>query len=202
MNFIQQTIQNIDTRLKAFKEWRINRKKKRLRTKFAKKRDALTPEQVKSMSTAIWDHIERSRLFQRAKTIMIYYPKGNEVDTRILIERWKNEKQFVLPVVVDENIELHAYAGEENMRHGKFGIMEPTTPIFNGEIDLLIVPGLLYDMHRNRVGRGGGYYDRFLIYYHVPKFGVCYDFQLVHHAPTLGNDRKVTRIYTNKRRLG
>lgn len=202
MNFIQQTVQAIDDRLKEFRTWRINRKKQRLRAKFKKKRDSMSEDDVAAMSTAIWNHIEKSRLFQRAKTIMIYYPKGNEVDTRILIGRWQHEKQFVLPVVVGENIELHAYAGEENMRKGAFGIMEPTTPVFEGEIDLLIVPGLLFDMHRNRVGRGGGYYDRFLIYYHVPKFGVCYDFQLVHHAPTLGNDRKVTRVYTNKKRIG
>lgn len=202
MNFIEQAIQTLRERLEDFRIARIQRKKTNLRAKFARKREALTAEQVHAMSTAIWDKIEQSRLFQRAKTIMIYYPKGNEVDTRILIERWKNEKEFVLPVVAGKEIEIHAYAGEEHIHSGAYGIMEPDTPLFEGNIDLLIVPGLLYDMHRNRVGRGGGYYDRFLIYYHVPKFGVCYDFQLVKHAPTLGNDRKVTRIYTDKRRIG
>ncbi|HBZ33744.1 MAG TPA: 5-formyltetrahydrofolate cyclo-ligase [Bacteroidales bacterium] len=202
MNTIEKLINTISERIDTFRQNLINNQKKKLREQLAKRRNAMTAEQVMAMSTAIWDKIEQSRLFQRAETIMVYYPKDNEVDTRILLSRWMGKKRFVLPVVVDKDIELHEYLGEDHLRKGKYGIMEPDSPVFTGKIDLLIVPGLLYDTHFNRVGRGGGYYDRFLVYYHVPKFGVCYDFQLVKKAPTLGYDKRVTRIYTDKRRLG
>ena len=81
------------------------------------------------------------------------------------------------------------------MHRGKFGIPEPTTQPYEGHIDLIIVPAVAFDKEGHRLGRGGGYYDRFLKKYpRATLIGVGYDFQLVEKVPTERHDRKMHRI--------
>ena len=87
------------------------------------------------------------------------------------------------------------YEGNEKMHRGKYNIPEPTTAPYTGKIDLTIVPGLAFDAKGNRLGRGGGYYDRFIKKLtHTVLVGVGYDFQLVDEVPAARHDQRVHRI--------
>jgi len=69
------------------------------------------------------------------------------------------------------------------------GISEPDLDkIFEGKIDLVIVPGIAFDWQKNRLGRGKGYYDRFFETNQLLKIGVCFDFQLIETVPNSEHD--------------
>ena len=76
------------------------------------------------------------------------------------------------------------------LKTGKFGIEEPTGPEINNlsNIDLVIVPGMAFDMKGNRLGRGKGYYDKLLRKMRCYKIGVCYNFQLLENIPVEEHD--------------
>lgn len=110
----------------------------------------------------------------------------DEVDTHAFIEKWRKEKQFLLPVVKGETLELRIYTGPEQLKTGAFGIHEPEGPLFENyeTIDLAIIPGIAFNRSGCRLGRGKGYYDRLLPLISGTKIGVCFSFQLTEDIPT------------------
>ena len=134
----------------------------------------------------------------------MYYPVHNEVDLRPLLEKYKDQKTFLLPVTHRHSMEVRPYDGEDMMRKGRLGVPEPQTPTYTGSIDLMLVPGVVFDLHCHRIGRGGGYYDKFLAKYpSSKKVGVCYAFQLKKHdVPHLMHDHKMDRVVTPQQTIG
>lgn len=170
-------------------------RKNYLREVLSQKRRILTQEKIQEASSAIIHRLKHNAYFQNAQNVLIYYPIHHEVDLRPLMEEMKGEKHFYLPVSFDRSMEFRLYTSEEDLHHGKFGIPEPTGKAFKGKPDLIIVPGVAFDKHHNRLGRGGGYYDRYLKKYRrVPKIGVAYDFQFVDEVPTNRHDVQMTHI--------
>ena len=90
-----------------------------------------------------------------------------------------------------------------NTRH-RDGFNSMIADALAGKIDLIIVPGVVFDQHCHRIGRGGGYYDRFLSHQHHAKvIGVCYGFQLKKHdIPHGWHDIKVDRVVTPQQTIG
>ncbi len=129
--------------------------------------------------------------FHEAQTVMLYHPLPDEVDICPLLSAGTG-KTLLLPRVIDNtDMELRLYSSPEDMQRGSFGIMEPTGKLFTDypSIDLAIVPGMAFDADGHRLGRGKGYYDRFLARLpHVYKIGVCFPFQVVEHVPTEETD--------------
>lgn len=101
-------------------------------------------------------------------------------------------------------MEVRPYDGEDMMRKGHFGVPEPQTATYKGAIDLIFVPGVVFDHHRHRIGRGGGYYDKFLSrHLHAKKVGVCYSFQLKkHEIPHMIREPKMDRVVTPQLTIG
>jgi 5-formyltetrahydrofolate cyclo-ligase len=161
-------------------------------------------EQVDTESAKIIEQIEQMSAFRDAHTVMVYYPVHNEVDLRPLVNKYRREKIFLFPVAHRYSMEARLYDGEDMMRRGRLGVPEPQTETFTGHIDLILVPGVVFDHHCHRIGRGGGYYDKFLSK-HVSsvKIGVCYTFQLKRHTiPHFMNDVKMNRVVTPQATIG
>ena len=106
-------------------------------------------------------------------------------------------KKVLLPKVVsDTEMVLCRYTGRDSLQKGAFGIMEPTGPVMPKEkyndIKVVLVPGVAFDKENRRLGRGKGYYDRFLSSFSQPRcavfYGVCFDFQRVDAIPADEHD--------------
>ena len=93
---------------------------------------------------------------------------------------------------------------ERDLEKGQYGILEPIDGRDNAlaarDIDLVVVPGVAFDKQNHRLGRGAGYYDRFLakLPSHIPTIGLAFDFQIVGQIPSIeAHDVKVTRVLSN-----
>ncbi|MBQ7259472.1 MAG: 5-formyltetrahydrofolate cyclo-ligase [Paludibacteraceae bacterium] len=183
---------------------RTRREQRALRAIVEQKRRIMTKEQVEEQSALIMAQLEQMSAFREAKTVLLYYPIHNEVDLRPLLTKYKGQKIFLLPVTHRHSMEVRPYDGEDMMRRGRLGVPEPQTFTYRGHIDLIIVPGVVFDQHRHRIGRGGGYYDRFLRkQLTAKKVGVCYSFQLKKHTiPHSWRDQKLDRIITPQQTIG
>lgn len=119
---------------------------------------------------------------------MAYYSLPDEVYTHDFLEKWVTDKKILLPVVIGDDIFLKEYTAGQDMRSGALHVMEPDSDEFfraYEEIDLVMVPGVAFDQRGMRMGRGKGFYDRFLP--KVPqahKLGICFPFQKVEEIPT------------------
>ena len=191
-----------------FKMWlpwsRTHREQSSLRAVVEQRRRMLTPEEVAADSARIITQIEQMSSFREAEVVMLYYPVHNEVDLRPLLTKYEGQKTFLLPVTHRRSMEVRPYDGEDMMRKGRLGVPEPQTPTYNGHIDLILVPGVVFDQHCHRIGRGGGYYDKFLRKHpHSKKIGVCYAFQLKKHSvPHTWRDHKMDRVVTPQTTIG
>lgn len=152
------------------------------------------------MSIPVMCRLESHALFRAAHTVLLYSSLPDEVDTHTFIRRWEGRKRILLPVVVsDSELELRVYTGSSNMRRGAFNIDEPDGAAFTdyGSIDLAVIPGVAFDRHGNRLGRGRGYYDRLLARLGrvgVPTIGVCFDFQKLDAIPAETHDIAVSEV--------
>ena len=183
---------------------RIHKEQKALRAVIEQRRRILTPEEVAADSARIISQIEQMSAFRDAKTVLIYYPVHNEVDLRPLLAKYGDQKTFLFPVTHRHSMEVRPYDGEDMMRRGRYGVPEPQTKTYKGHIDVIFVPGVVFDQHCHRIGRGAGYYDKFLSKQHLAKkIGVCYAFQLKKHTiPHSLHDHKMDRVVTPQRTIG
>jgi 5-formyltetrahydrofolate cyclo-ligase len=159
-------------------------------------------------SRLIAEKIISTREFARATVIMCYAAMSYEVETIEIIEyALKKKKVVCLPrmnVEKKEIIPCEIKKVEKETCMCKYGFREPLqdVPRFedNSRIDLVLVPGLAFDVCNNRLGRGAGYYDRFLscLKKDQPRFGMCFDFQVYEHIPHAGHDQKVDRVVSNR----
>lgn len=156
-----------------------------------------TGSQLVELSLAVVNRLTGHPLFGPARTIMLYCSLPDEVSTERLIGECAT-KRIVLPRVTGpDTMELRLYTGPESMAEGAFRIMEPTGPAFTEyqEIDLAIIPGMAFDRHGHRLGRGRGYYDRFLpLIPRAYKIGICFPFQLVDSVPTEPTDISMDEV--------
>ena len=197
-----------DSQIHDVKSWlpwvRIRREQSALRAIVEQRRRMLSPEEVAADSALICAQIEQMSAFREAQTVLIYYPIHNEVDLRPLLAKYAYQKTFLFPVTHRHYMEVRPYDGEDMMRKGRLGVPEPQTQTYKGSIDLMLVPGVVFDQHCHRIGRGGGYYDKFLRKHPgVKKIGVCYAFQLKkHEIPHLFRDHKMHRVVTPQQTIG
>lgn len=186
---------NIKQLLQLLPSNKMRREKNKVRELLVQKRRMMLAADRAESSELILQQLEKMQCFREAKTILIYYPVQNEVDVLPLVKRYKKEKMILFPVSHRHGMTVHPYAGNEMMHRGKFGIPEPTTPAYEGKIDLVIVPAVAFDEKGRRLGRGGGYYDRFIKKQtHATLIGVGYDFQLIEEVPVARHDQRVHRI--------
>ena len=145
-------------------------------------------------SSAFINRLKDNSHFLHAQTLLLYSALPDEVPTQTLIDELVAQgKTVLLPrVVSDTDMELRRYSGPADLQQGAFGIMEPTGELFTDydTIDVAVIPGMAFDDEGHRLGRGKGYYDRFLA--KLPpttyKIGLCFSWQRVNHVPTDDHD--------------
>ncbi len=153
-------------------------------------------------SRLIRDHVLEMPEVAAAGTIAAYYSVGTEPDTRSLIfALWKRGSYVVLPVLLpDGDLDWASYEGPDSLAPGPRGLLQPTEPARGRETvaraDIVLVPALAIDVNGNRLGRGGGSYDRALarVGEQVPSIALLYDDELLPDVPALPHDRKVRAV--------
>ncbi|MDE2733781.1 MAG: 5-formyltetrahydrofolate cyclo-ligase [Gemmatimonadota bacterium] len=159
-------------------------RKERLRKRVLEARMGLDRGQVDVGGQAILEKVLGLEAYRRAKLVHTYVSsKENEVDTRALIcTCLKHGKRVAVPVVMPGTKTLaHALIdGLDQLVVGPWGLAQPdpaaaTWLPAEARIDLVVVPGLAFDRCGQRIGWGGGYYDRFLAQVQAVKIGLCYD---------------------------
>ena len=156
-------------------------------------------------SARISEIILNNSVWAHAKAVMLYSPIGHEADiTSVILNGLADGKMVALPVFV-EAIGEYAPAKIERLEacgSGKYGILEPGPEaelIPLNALDLVLVPGVGFDLMGHRLGRGKGYYDRLLSQVHGIKCGVAYEEQLVSQIPVEPHDVPMNCIVTPTR---
>ncbi len=175
----------------------LDEQKQAIRKEVSKRIAGLTEEAKVCASNKIRDLIVLLKEFIRAKVIMVYLAKKDEVDTTPIIEEARKlGKKVVVPVVDGSDI-LPCELTEE-LAYGPFSVLQPVErkKVATQELDLVIVPGRAFDLSGRRLGRGRGFYDRFLLSLPetVPVIGICYSCQVFDSIPSGSYDRKVHRV--------
>ncbi len=159
--------------------------KKDLRQTMLARRNALSPQEVAAKSQAICEKVWQYVKDDACKTVMAYIPLGNETDMRPLLDRLLAAGKRVAAPICGPESTLIASQIENlttDLAPGYFGILTPKEerPIPVTEIDAVVVPGISFDPKCNRLGFGGGYYDRFLprLRNEAQKIAVCFDCQI------------------------
>jgi 5-formyltetrahydrofolate cyclo-ligase len=146
--------------------------------------------------------------FQSAATIMVYLQIPRELETLDIINAvLASGKTLLSPVVLPDDKMMHAGRlqgpDDPDLTTSDYGIREPihSPPWPIEQIDFLVVPGMAFDRHGNRLGRGGGYYDRFLAQPGLRAFkcGLAFEEQLLPSVPMHKHDVPVDAIVTDAR---
>jgi len=138
-------------------------------------RKAMSLQERASASEKISETVIRSSWFQRSKLIACYLPVPGEVDTWRIIERaWRMKKRIFAPVVEkNASLQFREITAETSLQRNEMGIFEPGEgPVISPRsFDIVITPLVAFDSSNNRIGMGGGYFDRtFCFLLHRQKF--------------------------------
>lgn len=180
-----------------FYEYTLTMDKKELRAQIKALKKQHTKEQLLEQSEKIMAKLEQHPDFVKAERVMLYSALPDEVQTQAFLEKWHVKKQIILPTVVGDDIIPVAFGKDTTFAVGDFNILEPQNEPYTGDFDLIVVPGVAFDRNGNRIGRGRGYYDRFLCQHlGVKRIGICFDFQLVNEVPTEPLDIRMDEVIT------
>lgn len=181
--------------------------KEEIRTSFLNKRNELSKEQCKTDSLVIAKRVLSLKELQKAETIFLYASYKNEVETRRLIQKLLSMgKKVALPKVREKEMDFFLIHSWQELVFGYYDILEPDGA---GELvvptkqDVMLMPGIVFDFNGNRIGYGGGYYDRYLEQQkeNLPcLIALGYELQLFPNIlPTEPQDKQVDFIVTEKK---
>lgn len=181
--------------------------KKEIRSTILKKRNSMNFSKVLEKSKRIKEQVFHMHEFKDAKTILFYISYDNEVYTHEMIkESLKIKKQVVVPKIDMDNhmILCSSLTQWDDLLIGAYNILEPRQECLNEvppeTIDLIVIPGIAFDEHGNRIGHGTGYYDRLLKKKNnAHRLGLAFEVQIVENIPTESHDVKVEKIVTEER---
>ncbi|MGN4424361.1 5-formyltetrahydrofolate cyclo-ligase [Bacillus cereus group sp. MYBK30-1] len=183
----------------------MKEEKIRLRKQIIVHMNSLSEEQYITLSEQIAVSLYVQKEWVEAKTIGITLSMEHEVDTYPIIEKaWKEGKKVVVPKCNrgTRTMSFRQISNFEQLETVYMNLREPipmlTEEVNAEEVDLQIVPGVAYTQRGERIGYGGGYYDRYLVHYKGKTLSLAYDFQIVKHIPVEPFDKNVEKIITEK----
>lgn len=168
---------------------------------------AIPEEQLQERSAAACRLLCEQEEYRRAAVVMIYLSAPHELDTRQLaLKAWADAKTVLAPRVSWDQrrmlpVEIQSLVS--GVEEGYMGIREPTEgrPALVSDIDLIVVPGLGFDERGNRLGRGRGFYDRFLSHaeFRGVSCGLGLETQIVPEIPVGPHDATVDMLVTDQK---
>lgn len=177
--------------------------------------EALDGPQIRRSSKNLTKQLLTTSWWSQGEWVFIYIPMFGEVDTRYIVaQAYREQKQVAIPRMEGPDLAFYFYEGHtENLLPNQFGILEPdptwklidpTVP--TGKRLLVLTPGLAFDRSRRRLGRGKGFYDRFLggLRAAHPRgsaswaVGLAFDEQLVNEVPVSDHDELLDGIVTDR----
>jgi len=176
-----------------------------LRREILGKKTVLDNNTIAEYSKKIITSLMNMDYYKNANKIMTYISFGTEVDTHEFIkESLKLNKEIYVPITNPDKhkIKPSQILGFNELELGFYNILTPKKEAIRyvdpKEIDLVIVPGVVFDRKGYRIGYGGGYYDRFLplLNANVPKISLAFDLQLINRVPRDYYDIPVDIIIT------
>jgi 5-formyltetrahydrofolate cyclo-ligase len=179
----------------------------------ARKGDHLTVNEDRINAEIIVNRYLDSEYFKKADIIFAYSSMKDEIPTeRIVQTALKSGKKVALPKVissVSDGAKMEFLLVDVNTLYinGVYGIMEPESgervyPVGGNDRIEILIPGLCFDLEKNRIGYGGGYYDRYLSQFDREKFHItalAYEYQIFEVIPSNEYDSKVDLVITEKR---
>lgn len=180
--------------------------KRPIREKVLRERRHCSAETSLHLSLLIQERFLDSDVYRQARCIGLYNPVLNEVQTELVARRClADAKRLAYPRVDGSEMRFVEAGGPGELVPGRFGILEPTgTRVLSlSELDLLVIPGVAFDLAGHRLGYGKGYYDRALAACRpeLERIGFAYEFQLVDQLPVAAHDRRLTGLVTEQRIL-
>ncbi|MEI8312774.1 MAG: 5-formyltetrahydrofolate cyclo-ligase [Verrucomicrobiota bacterium] len=164
-----------------------------LRTKMrqlADKRSGVT-----ALSASLAKQLRAWPLWQSSGNVAAFSALVGEPDP---LDPWPQDKQIALPRVFGEDLQFHWVGRRAELQPGRFGILEPAADAGEAghDFELILVPGLAFDLRGGRLGRGRGYYDRFLSTARGLRVGVCFEDQIVDEVPLEHHDLRMDFVVT------
>nr|WP_245975368.1 5-formyltetrahydrofolate cyclo-ligase [Oceanobacillus chungangensis] len=179
--------------------------KSELREKMISKLENIAADKKREIEGQLADNLFQSEAWQRAKSIGITISQGMEWNTQPIIEKaWEQGKDVYVPKCLPKEKKLIFYRFEsyDQLEVVYYNLQEPkadeTLKAEKDAIELLLVPGLVFDGRGYRIGFGGGYYDRFLTDFPNRTISLAAVFQLIDQVPREVYDIPVEQIITEK----
>ncbi len=163
----------------------------------------LRPSERNQKSIRIYHHLIQDPILKRSVAFFTFLGFKNEIDTMRLVYWGLSQGKIVVAPRVDfksKQIELYQILlPSRDLKIGAFGIPEPDPkkckPVSISSLDLLIVPGLAFDRSGGRLGRGAGYFDRFLAQCkNIPKIGIAFREQMISQVPLEAHDIRMDQV--------
>ena len=175
--------------------------KKTLRKKFISERNSLASDYRNSSANTIFTTLEEQNFFESSEKIFIYVGFGSEITTETFIKKWINKKQIFVPKIENGKMNLIRLKSWDELAPGHFGVLEPTSSdYYEGKIDLVVTPSIVFDNNGYRLGYGKGYYDKYFSSreYDI-SVGLSYHKLLQDNVPKEDHDIKVDVIITEEK---
>ena len=167
--------------------------RKAVRTRLA----AMSDTEKRVQSAAVCHSLKAHIAVTGARVVALFSPLPDEPRIWPLVEDLSKSMAVLLPRIEGDVMNFYCYS-PESMSSGAFGILEPVggEPVAPYEIDVMVVPGVAFTATGERMGRGKGFYDKYMSLkeFRAVKIGVCYDVQLVDVLPTEIHDVKIDSI--------
>ncbi len=190
------------------KKGRKQMTKQEARNFMKQKRSELSEAERKYQNAAIAKNLFDSGIFETIEWFYPFVSYGTEVDTIAIIRQLfetnqsKNRVRIAVPKVQGRDMEFYEIGSMEDLEPGYQGILEPkdSCSLVEAKEGLMLLPGLAFDRQGNRVGYGGGYYDRYLQKYGNERlftWAVAYDFQIVDQIECKEFDIRPQKIITS-----
>lgn len=161
---------------------------------------AMSETDKQTEADVLFSYLENLEQVRNSKKILLYHPMTDEIDVMKAVRKWAETKEIYLPAIEGDDIVIRQYKSEQDLKIGKYGILEPVGAVLDNpeEINLVIVPGRAFDIRGYRLGRGKGYYDRLLPKMRAIKIGVCFDCQYIFRVPAEEHDIPMDYVVCRK----